>query len=1608
MEETLLEQHNLSVSSPLDVYTISATSSQDIGINLSIFLANDVDAIEKNIKGAKGINAIVEDRAFGLADRTAQLVNVSLPIGEYKIVIAKDASVETILEVLHAPVLPKQTTMLNANNLGSLKTPQHISSSDIVADRTNARYYLSMQSLSTNIKPQTATLTFAGGGNASLNLYDANGKNIGSSSGPSPLTLSSIKGKKFVIGIDNKLPRGLEQGQWRLRLTDSTNPDWVIEGYENIDSIDASSTKVLSSTNTKLVAYLDPQDTDVYRIQPESAQGMYTVRYLGPSAHLVADVDGNTEVATGPESSLGPFSTQASVKLTIQKGQAGSYQILREPLASKGPKELEPNNNQSQQVFSASDRVQGKLSSNIDVDNLEFDLGEVGQMWRILVFGESVNKVVVSDTFEELLIHKRAHNDRDRRLSIPDAYFESGSIKLRISGKAGQYRIILKALGTPLETSEREPNHKTPRRIAIGKPYIGSLLSNDTDYFSFYLLHDAVLNLSTIVPPGALFNGHFYSNDDYQVAPLNKFQLSQTTKPMVVKLPAGEHLFGLSPHIASPAEYEFQFDYISPFSSGAIKMTGVDDVPILQAFSQSGQKIYIKLPSEQAQEAGVNQGQLPDIQLWSPELIASVNTEEMRWLEEHLLIPINVQADIPVGEYPMSIAFGSPEQIDAISDFTIESALHGKAVAPIDDLPADKNMLGGINVALAALGATWISIPDFELDLGTGDLSKTNSAGAASLLRLNDGIQAIGDKSYSTTLFSKGQRVYYPTLDLPGDTPIPLVGVGLSNKIKGSNQFSNFSIDISNDSQQWKQVLTAQLNVWGERQYFKFDQSNLRAKYVRLRAMKTPDNNEQPIRLSEFEVIAAPGRSGLTGIDISAKNLGALGREFGNWAYARDFYFGIMNVENGSVKEAAGGYRIDEKWTETNIVKTFKNQSSADVEALVFYYGGANKNASYKSPKYAKVMSSQTGPDGPFKEVEVLTLPEDFAPGSVYKIELAQRESMNAIRIEYALTNSESENTSERNIIVPAYYGVIERPESEEYQSILGLNREFSVNNSSKNDTINTKKSDFIKKNQVLKLNSNMQVGRVQFAKKVNQWKILANEKYNTATIAVRGEIGFSPGLKASLASSEEVVNPISIEASKRNNQINYQFDLSDGDLLIELSEPARSTVFLVDQSPSVAPFIKPIRRAIVDFSNDMVRSRDAILLKALGREWSSEDWLKDPEIVRRNLLQYLLDGNSAAEGAITQGAERLIDRQGARAIVIIADADTGPDPNIFRALSASAARVFVMKVSSAQMWGDPLQSIAVAQQWAAMSGGELVYVKRPQDISTAYARVGARLLGEKAYEISAIGSVRIIQPGTFSMSRIDELSIDAGTFYHVLLDASGSMLKRTENSRRIQIAKKALSEFASTKLKATDNIGIRTFGGAADTCETELVLEPHNGTVEEFLVRLAEVKPQNNAKTPIAMALKQLASDLEQSSGATKVLLITDGEETCEGNASEAINDIISTKLATRIDIVSFALDNSIDRTTFQTMAKQGRGVYIDAKDGDSLMDALESYADKRIDITKNGEPIASYVAGSGEIELNAGQYTLEVDGQTLPFEIISGEHTNINLAEVFSTQTK
>lgn len=1565
---TSLIEKTFSVTVPNTVVTITATPDDHIGFRLGLKQADSDDSAQ---------SLIYDRRHYGRSVEPLTLEHLSLPVGKYTVVVQRDDVVN--VDLMINTLLPPES---HVTRKGEVKSPTPIGN-DVLGNADSQSYFIKPNQLSPE-KVYSAVLTYPSA-SATLYIFDEKGQKVNSRGGESPLTVTGLRGDKWALSVNYKFGENRnEKVRWRLTILEVDDA----LSFDEARSEESITTEPDGIDTSEFRGWIDPSDTDriVFESPDPLSESAYYVHYKGPKAKLRFKVGAAESSREGHSMSLGPFAGNRSLALSIasKRPYFGAYTLNVESIKSDRLIALEPEGPDSE-VYAASDKIHGAFSHSGDIDYISFDLGPVAQMWRPIVLGETVNRVELRSPYETLYQTRRDVRKKDRRrFPIPDLYMGPGRVTVQVSGLSGDYLLFMKPLGLPLPSSEREPN-QSPffRRVVFEQDYRGTLTESDTDNFSFFLEKAARLKVDLSVPAGALYQmDHQVHGQTNEKSPHYRAHLNGVSSYEIEGL-AGENVVSLTPRVSSPAEYQIKFSFIPSLGENIdLSNVNVNGNHLVKAFSRMGQKLSLK-------SLGLASVGRKDI--WTPSTNITLGPQKAQLV----LAP-----DLPDGVYPVwvSSADGSP-----VVRVNIEANLKAvdKNPFPVESVP--ESMRGGINVALAALGAKWLSQDLYTFD-PDGKLPRHNPANASNVSALNDGVSSLTtDRGYYHVLSNNADKIYNPTLKLAGTQATPIVGVVITNRVELLNEASRFAVDVSVDNINWVEVLNETLQSWDKRNVFVFPDGAVDAAYVRLRPLRSDvsaaKSRNELIGLTEFEVIAKPGEAGLGRIMISDANLGASGRIVEGKGYPRSINIGLIHTLGKPLIKPVmeGGY------TDSGLTLSFKNQSIAEIDEIEFSFAKPDTpqadSASPPLAQYAIIKGSVSGPAGPFQQTVEIQIPSELDENHSVRVSLPERIRAKAVRIEYR-----SEDASAKRVQVPTFYRLYERAESAEYSSVLGLGTEYTARPYSGLSSDQEGAIIYMESANSLSTDLRRHIGEVELKRQTNRWEVKPKGTENTLVLVAKGEKGFSPNIIATTLAGK-TVDPFKVVESVIGKGTVYHFDLPVSGLNIMVSEESRSTVFLMDQSSSAQAYIARARRSVMDYADMMVDGEDRVHFGALGRDWLSDDWISDSVVLRKKLMEYPTGGNSNGEGSIIAAAQRLQSIEGTRSIVILTDGDGGVSKGVFTELKASNARVFPIKLSSARIWGNPVQAMTTVIQWSEVTGGEMSYVFNHQDITDAYARISSRLLGPKSYELRAESKTRLVKPGTIAViantGGSAQKSMSDSSTHHILFDASGSMLKRIGNTRRIEIARKAVLNFAKNAITDQQKIGLRVFGGAPDTCETSLIVDPETGTKAQFIEAVSGISPQNKAKTPIAAALSNLTNDLAGISGSTRVLLLTDGEETCDGDAGAIIDELIKTELAGRVDIVSFSLDLDADRSVFKRWAERGRGLYIDAQDGASLTKALEQITHARYDVLNNGQIVASSKVGGQVVSVPKGDYIIRVNGKMYPASVESGQETQVILGE-------
>lgn len=270
---------------------------------------------------------------------------------------------------------------------------------------------------------------------------------------------------------------------------------------------------------------------------------------------------------------------------------------------------------------------------------------------------------------------------------------------------------------------------------------------------------------------------------------------------------------------------------------------------------------------------------------------------------------------------------------------------------------------------------------------------------------------------------------------------------------------------------------------------------------------------------------------------------------------------------------------------------------------------------------------------------------------------------------------------------------------------------------------------------------------------------------------------------------------------------------------------------------------------------------------------------------------------------------------------------------------------------------------------------------------ATVAAEVIQPLLAAMAERTEAAVQTFTTQPvsGTLELRWADnQAPLAAAPNLEIILDASGSMLAHAGDERRIVVAQRALRTLVE-QLPEQTNTALRVYGSrrTKDCSDTELVRPLGQLDRAALIDQIETTKPVPEANTPLALSLQAVAEDMRDAQGDVLILVVSDGEDTCDGNPVQAVADLRAAHPNMRVSVVGFSVGPEQWRKQLQDAAAQGGGAYFDAATPEQLSAAVTSAAAVQVHVLDaNSQEVARGTIDS-PLPLPVGAYNIVVDGQ-------------------------
>jgi hypothetical protein len=197
-----------------------------------------------------------------------------------------------------------------------------------------------------------------------------------------------------------------------------------------------------------------------------------------------------------------------------------------------------------------------------------------------------------------------------------------------------------------------------------------------------------------------------------------------------------------------------------------------------------------------------------------------------------------------------------------------------------------------------------------------------------------------------------------------------------------------------------------------------------------------------------------------------------------------------------------------------------------------------------------------------------------------------------------------------------------------------------------------------------------------------------------------------------------------------------------------------------------------------------------------------------------------------------------------------------------------------------------------------------------------------------RGFFCGATSLVLLLSLTTVTPARAQEA--DNPTTILLILDSSGSMWGQIDGVAKIQIAKQTLSTII-TDLPDNAEVGLILYGhrSKGDCNDVELVTPIGLIDKSSLAQRIEAINPKG--KTPITLSIQMAGEALRTIEGAATVVLVSDGEETCDADPCAATRQLKESGIDFVMHVIGFDVGDE-ETAQLECIASAGGGKYFTA----------------------------------------------------------------------------
>lgn len=217
-----------------------------------------------------------------------------------------------------------------------------------------------------------------------------------------------------------------------------------------------------------------------------------------------------------------------------------------------------------------------------------------------------------------------------------------------------------------------------------------------------------------------------------------------------------------------------------------------------------------------------------------------------------------------------------------------------------------------------------------------------------------------------------------------------------------------------------------------------------------------------------------------------------------------------------------------------------------------------------------------------------------------------------------------------------------------------------------------------------------------------------------------------------------------------------------------------------------------------------------------------------------------------------------------------------------------------------------------------------------------------------------------------------------------LVLDASGSMWGQIDGITKIEIAKQTMTSIVEG-MPPDAEVGLILYGHRKGDCNDVELATPIGRLDKPELTRVIQtINPKG--KTPITRSIRKAGEALRAVEGSATVLLVSDGEETCDADPCAATRALRESGIDFVMHVIGFDVKET-EKAQLECIASAGGGKYFTAANAEDL-----EFAAKTATQTVAEAP----ASGEGKVRIEPPKIFVSGTKFTVQFEAAETFHDN------------